>query len=80
MLGDKHLIGPCKCLSACAAPLKLGRDMMSSPHPASAAGPEPDGDPGNDSAGMDCTASPLVEWMDTMKRENFTSSLSGGNI
>lgn len=54
--------------------------MMSSPHPASVAGPKPDEDPGNDSAGTDYTASPLEEWMDTIKRENFMSSLVCGNI
>ncbi len=41
------LIGPYKCPSVYAAPLKHGRDMTSSPRPDSAADPVPGGDPGS---------------------------------
>lgn len=63
---DESLIGPYKCPSVYAAPLKHGRDMTSSPRPDSAADPEPGGDPGSGSAGRDCIASPPLGWMDTV--------------
>lgn len=62
----ESLIGPYKCLSVYAVPLKHGRDTTSSPRPASAADPGPAGDPESGSAGRDCIASPPLGWMDTV--------------